>query len=390
MDYFFKNFDWTKLNHQMKTFFIVTVLLCSLVSSQFIGEKDYVIEGNLTITKDLIVKNSSLSTFFSKINQSLTQNEIEIKNLKSNELTNMKWKKIYVPNFIKTTNFSFQEYLFAFDNNLGLLQFNRSGDSLTHINRFSLSRNSWEVPFISSSAGENISMVTGVFTIPGGAVGIQNAYATFYSSFTTEYITKYYQNTIGVNTPIAIFTPRIKSACVSFGEGGIIHGGTNGSHIFDEFFYFNPQVGFMQINTSSKGPTMVDHSMVVNYPNFYFFGNSHEVNSTENILRFDDSKKEWNTIVPNNPIGKRFGHCAWWFQGRMYIFGGQDFNGNYFNNLVYFDFQSNAFVSLKILGIPPNARSFSSCVFSGETLYIFGGKNANETFRDFYKLKVLF
>lgn len=120
----------------------------------------------------------------------------------------------------------------------------------------------------------------------------------------------------------------------------------------------------------------------------YLFGGCDSKNQPRNeMFCFDFEKREWKKINCKGTIpSPRYGHSATVIDGsKIYIFGGT--NGHeYFKDLYIYCTETNTWTRVKTQKQGPSERSGHTAVAYGTKIYVFGGGNDKGLYNDLYAL----
>mmetsp|Transcript_10009 Transcript_10009/g.37350 ORF Transcript_10009/g.37350 Transcript_10009/m.37350 type:complete len:925 (+) Transcript_10009:969-3743(+) len=161
-----------------------------------------------------------------------------------------------------------------------------------------------------------------------------------------------------------------------------------------------PKFSF-EIQKTGKLPPMSRHSMnFVDFVNsnvwneesqqyLYVFGGlldaQHQVSSNQ-MYAFSVKEQKWRRIQQKGHIPKpRHDHSMCVVGGKMFLFGGTN-SEEYYKDLLEFDLSSNTWFRTKTHGKSPGRRSGHSAVMYGTSIYIFGGGNDEKLYNDIFML----
>jgi len=100
------------------------------------------------------------------------------------------------------------------------------------------------------------------------------------------------------------------------------------------------------------------------------------------VHRFDVRTKQWSLVKTksqkDNPFlapsaKSRYGHSVLSYNGRMYMFGGQNDNDKPMSAVACFDVASNSWINCDTIGDAPEGRYGHSSTLIGSTMFIHGG-----------------
>jgi serine/threonine protein kinase len=107
------------------------------------------------------------------------------------------------------------------------------------------------------------------------------------------------------------------------------------------------------------------------------------------LYKYNFAKKRWTVIPPSlqtKPPLARFGHKGVVYQNCMYIFGGYDQHGFICDAIYQYNFENNTWTKVKYSvdsSVPLNLERFHhDCALYKNTLLVFGGKGAEESYGD--------
>eukprot|EP00438_Fugacium_kawagutii_P003423 Skav211337 [mRNA] locus=scaffold3120:267094:267957:+ [translate_table: standard] len=92
------------------------------------------------------------------------------------------------------------------------------------------------------------------------------------------------------------------------------------------------------------------------------------------LWSYDPKANQWIEIKPEGPIPeRRCLHSAVCSEGKMFIFGGSDDADRWRNDLWAFDLAANQWIEIKPNGPIPGVRAGHSAVSIGDCMFVFGG-----------------
>ena len=99
----------------------------------------------------------------------------------------------------------------------------------------------------------------------------------------------------------------------------------------------------------------------------------------------------WEEITPTgtNPSARR-SHIAIRYKDNMYVFGGTDDIGNFFNDVYAFNLITTTWVAVNPSGTIPNGRYCPTAIFYKDNMVVFGGVASGNTVNvDVHKLNLI-
>ena len=143
---------------------------------------------------------------------------------------------------------------------------------------------------------------------------------------------------------------------------------------------------------TKKSPFTRRNHITMKLKNFFFlFGGDYSTIDSNETSCFNLNTNEWNQIEfsknDTQPSPRRY-HCGAVDEKNetIYIFGGNHFTPQkkHFNDL--WELKNNKWNEIKIIGNKkPEPRRYSAMVSNQEYLYLFGGRNDQKRFKDFWK-----
>lgn len=120
-----------------------------------------------------------------------------------------------------------------------------------------------------------------------------------------------------------------------------------------------------------------NHSGIAYNGNLYVFGGldaGTPATYYNDLWKYDVGSDAWSQLSPSGSLpSARFGHSAVTYGGKIYIFGGQLSGGSKVNDLWVYDIAGNSWAELSPSGSLPTARGFhGSSLYNGK-MYVFGG-----------------
>ena len=137
-------------------------------------------------------------------------------------------------------------------------------------------------------------------------------------------------------------------------------------------------------------PVRVGHGVAsVGDKMYVCFGAAKKLGLLDDIWCY--SSKKWAMVRPkgDTPV-KRMGHTCVAGGKMIYIFGGEDENGNLLNDVCVLDVERNTFKQYKNLKHSPSARKFHSAVYLPKTneMVVIGGRTQRAIVGDIHVLKL--
>lgn len=135
--------------------------------------------------------------------------------------------------------------------------------------------------------------------------------------------------------------------------------------------------------TSKEVQPLSSHSMsLVGDNKLVIFGGCYRGKFFNSLYIFDIDTEKWSTypkenIENGNIPEKRIEHSQITYGNKVYIYGGQDFDGKYFNDMWAFDTDSMQWEQIEIKGEVPKGRKGHSVILYEDSFFIFGGKTGN-------------
>jgi len=127
------------------------------------------------------------------------------------------------------------------------------------------------------------------------------------------------------------------------------------------------------------------HTVTSNDGRVYVFGGTDRRRRQQDLFQFDIESSSWSQVQTRGALSpRRSGALGVVDDSKMFIFGGYDGrDGNYFNDLFYFNFESQRWDEMpSIVGDRPEARTDHIMVLHSSCIYIFGGYNGSCRFND--------
>ncbi len=112
------------------------------------------------------------------------------------------------------------------------------------------------------------------------------------------------------------------------------------------------------------------------------FGGVFESGVSNDLWAFTPETGQWLLLEPTgNPPTPRSGHTAVLDppSGRMYVFGGHEYTGDYLNDTHYYDTQSNSWQEMAVTGSIPPGRSDHTAILRGNSIVVAGGRCGGST-----------
>ncbi len=112
-----------------------------------------------------------------------------------------------------------------------------------------------------------------------------------------------------------------------------------------------------------------------------------EINDNE--VFFDTTEFIWENIQTfGDAPSPRRGFSMIIADTFLVIFGGSDLNGNFYNDVFYFDLTKNTWMRINSIGSIPKPRADHSAILYGTTMWIFGGASREGYLNDLYSLDI--
>jgi hypothetical protein len=188
------------------------------------------------------------------------------------------------------------------------------------------------------------------------------------------------------NTPQA----RYGGCIVNIGENKfLLFGGLGQQGYFGDTYIFSlfPSSGsFQLVETSSHPSARYYHSMcfVPEEKKVYLFGGYNSSGALNDLWCFDLLSSTWSFISTSNSPQARYGHKMVYADKKIYIFGGQKDDINFFNDLWVYDLQTKSFTNITPTtpATKPSARAnFGMAKFPElNQILIFGGYEGGSSY----------
>ena len=142
--------------------------------------------------------------------------------------------------------------------------------------------------------------------------------------------------------------------------------------------------GQWQEYADGPGPRF-GHTMVTIDNDIYLFGGLVQTGPGTGVPQNDlwefQQQNDWAEIIASTPPPARYGHGAAESDGKMYILGGMDAEGNTLNDMWKYDPASNAWTQITAVGAPPDRAYHSMVTLPDGKLAVLGGiTKANGTY----------
>lgn len=127
------------------------------------------------------------------------------------------------------------------------------------------------------------------------------------------------------------------------------------------------------------------HTVASNDGRIYVFGGTDRRRRQQDLFAFDIGSSAWSQVQTQGILPpRRSGALGVVHEQKMFIFGGYDGrDGNYFNDLYYFNFDSQRWDEMpSAIGDRPEARTDHIMVLHKNCIYVFGGYNGTSRFND--------
>lgn len=127
------------------------------------------------------------------------------------------------------------------------------------------------------------------------------------------------------------------------------------------------------------------HTVASNDGCVYVFGGTDRRRRQQDLFQFDIATSSWTQVQTRGALPpRRSGALGVVHDHKMFVFGGYDGrDGNYFNDLFYFDFGTQQWDEMpSVLGERPEARTDHIMVLHNSSIFIFGGYNGTCRFND--------
>ncbi|KDO24144.1 hypothetical protein SPRG_10571 [Saprolegnia parasitica CBS 223.65] len=148
-----------------------------------------------------------------------------------------------------------------------------------------------------------------------------------------------------------------------------------------------------RIETLGEGYSPRTGHTVVSYgATLYVFGGTDRRRRQQDLFQFDIESCMWSQVDVNGTLPpRRSGALGVVHENNMYIFGGYDGrDGNYFNDLFFFNFETRKWSEMPNLSIvKPESRTDHIMVLHASNIYIFGGYNGSSRFNNMYRYELL-
>ncbi|CAK4608420.1 hypothetical protein LEN26_013727 [Aphanomyces euteiches] len=133
------------------------------------------------------------------------------------------------------------------------------------------------------------------------------------------------------------------------------------------------------------------HTVVSYNSTLYVFGGTDRRRRQQDLFQFDIESCLWSQVEVNGTLPpRRSGALGVVHENNMYIFGGYDGrDGNYFNDLYYFNFETRRWSEMPALSsLRPESRTDHIMVLHEADIYIFGGYNGSSRFNNMYRYEL--
>jgi len=114
-------------------------------------------------------------------------------------------------------------------------------------------------------------------------------------------------------------------------------------------------------------------SVVKTGNNVYIIGGNNEEEVTKTVWSFSPETGEWKNLP--GMLEARTGHCACYYDGRIYVFGGMNREMKTLDSVESMDIKTGEW---REDGVMPVARARFALASSGDKIYLFGGSNEKE------------
>lgn len=181
---------------------------------------------------------------------------------------------------------------------------------------------------------------------------------------------------------------RVNHAAVAVGSKIYSFGGFCSDHDMPQFtdvFCFNTiSLKWSKINyevTPESPKACYGHSVVAYHNLIYLWGGQNITTGSSTLYCFNTSTLSWSIPVTSgqqpNPTD---GHSACVIGDYMYIFGGfEEDIKSYSNNTFRINLTTFQWEALYTMGCPPSKRDFHTASVIGNHMYIFGGRNGEDS-----------
>ena len=171
----------------------------------------------------------------------------------------------------------------------------------------------------------------------------------------------------------------------------LVFGGYDGESRRNDFYSFHfktsewTRIDERGNNASGTPPSPRDrHCAVVHGNGFYVFGGFDGAARVNDLYKYDFIEGKWSQILPDsdNPTwpSPRHSHSAVVHNDKMLIFGGYD--GSYRNDLYEFNFITNVWAVIDVIGRIPRQRYRATCVVHDNCLILHGGHDGTRHLDD--------
>lgn len=129
------------------------------------------------------------------------------------------------------------------------------------------------------------------------------------------------------------------------------------------------------------------HTVVSHDASLYVFGGTDRRRRQHDLFQYDIEARCWNCVQAGGPLPpRRSGALGVVHGAHFYIFGGYDGrDGNYFNDLFYFNFESRCWVELaRPMGERPQPRTDHIMVLHDTAIYVFGGYDGHTRYDNMF------
>ncbi|ETV70104.1 hypothetical protein, variant 1 [Aphanomyces astaci] len=134
------------------------------------------------------------------------------------------------------------------------------------------------------------------------------------------------------------------------------------------------------------------HTVVSHNATLYVFGGTDRRRRQQDLFQFDIESCAWSQVDVHGTLPpRRSGALGVVHENHMYIFGGYDGrDGNYFNDLFYFNFDTRRWSEIPSSSsvVRPESRTDHIMVLHDANIYIFGGYNGSSRFNNMYRYEI--
>jgi Galactose oxidase, central domain len=158
--------------------------------------------------------------------------------------------------------------------------------------------------------------------------------------------------------------------------------------LFDDLIKDNDFASDIYNKTDNKDYSMKNKLKF--YENNFMHSILFQTKSKQKIEGFFNSTPFiWENLQTNGiPPSPRRGQSIVLADTFLILFGGSDLNNKFYNDIYFFDLQTNSWIPIRQMGNIPTPRADHSAVIYGTTMWIFGGASQNGYLNDLYSFNI--